>query len=62
MKRLIKKIKKLTGANIEKSPDSVVPFTEKPSIEPASKDMHSADALFSMFTANIIKQKIKFTR
>jgi len=40
----------------------VTPFRENPGIEPASNNMLSADTLFSLFTANIIQQKIKFTR
>jgi hypothetical protein len=62
MEVLIKKIKKMAFRKKTKSPDSVTPFIENPGIEPSSKNMLSADALFSIFTANIIQQKIKFTR
>ena len=62
MEILIKKIKKMVSLKRAKAPDSVTPFKENPGIEPASKNMLSADALFSIFTANIIQQKIKFTR
>lgn len=41
-----------------KSRDYVVSFIENPSVDPASKQMLSAETLFSLFTANIIKQKI----
>jgi len=62
MEILINKIKKMVSIGKTKSPDSVTPFKEKPGIEPASRNMLSADTLFSIFTANIIQQKIKFTR
>jgi hypothetical protein len=58
----IKRLKKLALLKRAKSPDSVTPFRENPGIEPESNNMLSADALFSLFTANIIQQKIKFTR
>jgi hypothetical protein len=49
--------------------DGILPFTERPSHnlqkkeEPANRDDEiNASELFSLFTANIIKEKIIFTR
>ena len=41
--------------------EDIVPFPEEPRIEPA-KGSVDADKLFSLFTANIIKEKTLFTR
>jgi hypothetical protein len=63
MEILMERIKKMARPRNKKAKltDTVMPFTENPAIEPASKDMLSAEVLFSMFTANIIKQRIRFT-
>lgn len=56
--KLIKVLKKLKI-------DAILPFKEKPSAElsdPAKKDEMNASQLFSLFTADIIKQDVEFVR
>jgi hypothetical protein len=44
--------------------DGIVPFTEQPRMEPTAGRQRRVGAhdLFSLFTANIIKEKTLFTR
>jgi hypothetical protein len=45
--------------------DAIVPFKEKPSEElsnPGKKDEMNATQLFSLFTADIIKEDVEFVR
>ena len=43
--------------------DQILPFKEKPSDEPKSKkNEKDASELFSLFTADIIKEDIEFVR
>jgi len=45
--------------------DAIVPFKEKPSLEisePGNKNEMNASQLFSLFTADIIKQDVEFVR
>lgn len=45
--------------------DAIVPFKEKPSVElcgPDSKGEMNASKLFSLFTADIIKEDVEFVR
>ena len=45
--------------------DAIVPFKEKPSLgisEPGKNDEMNASELFSLFTANIIKEDLEFVR
>jgi hypothetical protein len=50
--------------SIRAAKDTIIPFIEKPSLEKSidSVSMINANDLFSMFTADIIKEKIVFTR
>ncbi len=45
--------------------DAIVPFKEKPSVElsePGKKGEMNATQLFSLFTADIIKEDVEFVR
>ena len=43
--------------------DAIVPFKEKPSVEsPAKNGDMNASQLFSLFTADIIKEDVEFVR
>lgn len=49
--------------------DSIVPFTERPSegrsgkpVSPKAKDKLNGTELFSLFTADIIREDVPFTR
>ena len=45
--------------------DAIVPFKEKPSVEisePTKKGEMNASQLFSLFTADIIKEDVEFVR
>lgn len=61
MKKKTTKRSKLVKVLRKLKIDAIVPFKEKPSDEiPESKD--KASELFSMFTADIIKEDIEFVR
>ena len=56
--KLVKVLKKLKI-------DAILPFKEKPSVElsePAKKGEMNASQLFSLFTADIIKEDVEFVR
>jgi hypothetical protein len=42
--------------------DAIVPFKEKPSSELTDPNNKDASELFSLFTANIIKEDLEFVR
>ena len=42
--------------------DAIVPFKEKPSAELTDPNKKDASELFSLFTANIIKEDLEFVR
>jgi hypothetical protein len=53
--KLIKVLKKLKI-------DAILPFKEKPSTELSDPNKKDASELFSLFTADIIKEDIEFVR
>ena len=53
--KLIKVLKKMKI-------DSILPFKEKPSAELSDPNKKDASELFSLFTADIIKEDIEFVR
>jgi hypothetical protein len=64
MRKKIKRAKLITVLKTLKI-DAIVPFKEKPSVEPSGpgkKDEMNATQLFSFFTADIIKEDIEFVR
>jgi hypothetical protein len=62
MKKTIKRSKLVKALRKLKS-DAILPFKEKPSDEPkGKKNEMEATELFSLFTADIIKEDVEFVR
>lgn len=66
-KKIIQKETKLVSILKHVKQNGFLPFTEKPSVErdfekEEEKDSLNASDLFSIFTANIIKEEVIFTR
>lgn len=67
MRKQVKEIEKTVASLVKKTGlADVRPFTERPSVSPDQKDPRKnelgASDLFSLFTANIIKEDVVFTR
>ena len=62
----LKKIQDVVAKTLRR--DGIRPFTERPSVDPSSatdgarKDNLNAADLFSLFTADIIREEVLFTR
>lgn len=61
---IIKPLLEKTETMLRATRDTIFPFTEKPTKSPEESSTESIEAsdLFSFFTADIIKQKVLFTR
>jgi hypothetical protein len=67
MRNQVKQIEEKVVALVKKTRlGEILPFAEKPSVSPEQKDPSQnqleASELFSLFTANIIKEDVVFTR
>jgi hypothetical protein len=67
MRNQVKQIEEKVVALVKKTRlGDILPFAEKPSVSPEQKDPSQnqleASELFSLFTANIIKEDVVFTR